>query len=239
MNARRRRAVYTTVLGSYFVLSVVHPVTNPAPGDDTRLWLALHVVQLGLIGGLAAVLWLLVDGVTSRAATFARTLTVPFVIAYTTLDAVLGLAWGVAARSASMLPPRDREGGARLVEHLLASSPEGYVLYAGAGLSWFAAASATALALPVTVPRAARWLLYLGAGIFAIGHAPPTGPVGIALVSAGVLVLERQRSKGFDPGQRQPPSGSCPPATPSHAQATLLPPGRRAREANRRRRGPV
>jgi hypothetical protein len=42
--------------------------------------------------GLGYVLWLLVEGVTNRAATLARALIIPFLVAYTALDAILGIA---------------------------------------------------------------------------------------------------------------------------------------------------
>jgi hypothetical protein len=42
--------------------------------------------------GLGYVLWLLVEGVTNRSATLARALIIPFLVAYTALDAILGIA---------------------------------------------------------------------------------------------------------------------------------------------------
>ena len=70
---------------------------NPGVGDETGLFIWLHIAQLFLIGGRAYLLWLLVEGFDSRAARVARALILPFVILYTALDAVLGIAWGIAA----------------------------------------------------------------------------------------------------------------------------------------------
>ena len=92
----------------YVVLGLLHPTENPELGDDTDLFVSLHVAQLLLIMGLAFVLWLLVEGLDSRAATVARVLIIPFVVVYTALDAILGIAWGIAAETANDLPARRR-----------------------------------------------------------------------------------------------------------------------------------
>ena len=38
-------------------------------------------------------------------------LILPFVVAYTALDAILGIAWGIAAETANELPAADQAGG--------------------------------------------------------------------------------------------------------------------------------
>jgi hypothetical protein len=46
-----------------------------------------------------------------RAATVARVLIIPFVVAYTALDSILGIAWGIAVKSDPLFPyvsPRTR-----------------------------------------------------------------------------------------------------------------------------------
>ena len=83
-----RRVVLLGVPSLYVLLGLLHPTANPELGDDTDLFVRLHVAQLVLIAGLGAVLWLLVDGVTNRAATVVRVLILPFVVAYTALDAI-------------------------------------------------------------------------------------------------------------------------------------------------------
>jgi hypothetical protein len=49
-----------------------------------------------------------VEGLDNRAAVVTLVLIIPFVVAYTALDAVLGIAWGIAAESANELPAADR-----------------------------------------------------------------------------------------------------------------------------------
>ena len=105
-----RRVVLLGVPSLYLVLGLLHPTANPELGDETDLFVNLHIAQLFLIVGLGYVLWLLLEGVTNRAATLARALIIPFVVAYTALDAVLGIAWGIAAETANHLPAEDQPG---------------------------------------------------------------------------------------------------------------------------------
>lgn len=195
-----RRVVLIGVPSCYVLLGLLHPTTNPELGDETDLFIGLHVVQLGLIAGLALVLWLLVEGVANRAASVARALIIPFAVVYTTLDAILGIAWGIAAETANSLPAADQEGAGRLVDELIAGDPDprGLVLYWGAGVVWLAAALAVVVALRDSAPRGALVSIALGATVFAVGHAPPMGPVGMGLFLLGIAWSEfRPRRPGM------------------------------------------
>jgi hypothetical protein len=165
-----RRAVLFGVPFLYLVLGLFHPTSNPEVGDETGLFIGLHIAQLFLIGGLAYALWLLVDGIDSRAARVARALILPFAIAYTTLDAILGLAWGIVAQKANELAVADQAAAGRLVDELLKDDPFGYALYWGAGLLWLATALAVVIALRKSAPLSALVLM---------GWAPPSSPSAI------------------------------------------------------------
>ena len=121
------------------------------------------IAQLFLIGGLAYLFWLLVEGLDSRAARVARALILPFVIVYTAVDAVLGIAWGIVTQKANELPVADQAAAGRLVDELLEPEPLGYVLYFGAGLLWLAVALAVVTALWNSAPRPALALMAIGA----------------------------------------------------------------------------
>ena len=187
-----RRLVLLGVPALYVLLGLLHPQANPELGDETDLFVGLHIAQLLLIMGLGYVLWFLVEGVTNRAATLARALIIPFVVVYTALDAVLGIAWGIAAETANDLPAADQPGAGRLVFELVSEDPEprGLILYWGAGLLWLAVALAVVTALRDTAPLGALALLALGATAFAIGHAPPMGPIGMGLFLLGIAWTE-------------------------------------------------
>ena len=113
-----QQVVLLGVPSLYVLLGLLHPPANPELGDETGLFIGLHIAQLFLIIGLAYVLWLLVEGVVNRAATVARALIIPFVVAYTALDAILGIAWGIAAETANDLPSADQQGAGRLIDEL-------------------------------------------------------------------------------------------------------------------------
>ena len=119
-----RRVLLLGVPFLYVLLGLVHPTANPELGDETDLFVRLHIAQLFLIVGLAWVLWFLVEDVDSRAATVARVLIIPFVVAYTALDSILGIAWGIAAETANDLPAVDQRGAGRLIDELISGDPD-------------------------------------------------------------------------------------------------------------------
>jgi hypothetical protein len=187
-----RRVVLLGVPVLYILLGLLHPMANPELGDETDLFVGLHVAQLFLIMGLGYWVWFLVEEVDGRAATVARALIIPFVVVYTAMDAILGIAWGIAAETANDLPAADQGGAGRLVEELVSGDPDprGLALYFGAGLVWLVTMLAAVAALRNTAPLGALVLVSLGAAVFALGHAPPTGPVGMGLVLGGVAWVE-------------------------------------------------
>ena len=188
-NLIRRTVLFGTPL-LYIVLGILHPMEDPGLGDATGLFIGLHFAQMFLIAGLALSLWLLVDGLESRAATVTRALILPFVILYTTLDAIAGLGMGDLVRMANELPAAEQAVLGPFIDELREPDVAGYAIYLGAGLSWFAAVLASTFALKRRGPGAALVLMALGALVFAVGHPKPTGPIGMALFLVGVAWLE-------------------------------------------------
>ena len=185
----RRTILFGTPL-LYIVLGILHPMEDPGLGDATGLFIGLHFAQMFLIAGLALSLWLLVDGLESRAATVTRALILPFVILYTTLDAIAGLGMGDLVRMANELPAGEQAVMGPFIEELREPDIGGYAIYVGAGLSWIAAVVAATVALRKRVSPPALVLMALGALVFAVGHPKPTGPIGMGLFLAGVVWLE-------------------------------------------------
>lgn len=179
----------------YLVLGLLHPNPDPGFGDDTGLFIGLHIAQLFLIGGLAYSLWLLVEGVEGRAAGIARALILPYAITYAAFDAVAGIAMGSVVREANAAPAADQPAAERLIDALQVETWDGYLFYFATALIWFAAALAVVIALRKSAPRPALVLMALGAAVFAVAHPQPTGPIGMAFFIAGVAWLElRPRS---------------------------------------------
>lgn len=200
----RRTILFGTPL-LYIVLGILHPMEDPGLGDATGLFIGLHFAQLFLIAGLAFSLWLLVDGLESSAATLTRVLIVPFVILYTTLDAIAGLGMGDLVRTANASSAAEQATLGPFIDELRKPDVGGYVIYLGAGLSWVAAVVTAAVALRERARRGALVLIVLGALVFAVGHPKPTGPIGMALFLAGVAWLELRR-----PVEARPPVSAQP-----------------------------
>ena len=183
----------------YFVLGLLHP-DDLHVGDDTTLYLALHLVQPLLILCLAWGLWLLVRDLPGRAAQVARLAIVPYVIAYSTLDAIAGIAEGVMVREANMMSPVEAAAIERIFDDssgvTTAITAAVYVL---SGLTWFVAAFAAALATRRVGGRGPVILMAVGAAIFAVGHPFPPGPIGIALFGLGFAWLEVRRERAPAP----------------------------------------
>jgi hypothetical protein len=184
----RRTVLFGTPL-LYIVLGLLHPM-DPVLGDDTGLFIGLHVGQLVLIAGVAWSLWLLVDGIESRAARVARALVLPYVILYTTLDAIAGIAMGTVVRAANALPAADQAAAGRLIDDVRKEDVAGYVFYFGTSLVWLAAVVAVTIALRKRVPWPPLVLMGVGALVFGVAHPKPTGPIGMALFLAGVAWIE-------------------------------------------------
>jgi hypothetical protein len=185
----RRTILFGTPL-LYIALGIIHPMEDPVLGEATGVFIGLHFAQMFLIAGLAYSLWLLVDGLENRAATVTRVLIVPFVILYTTLDAIAGLGMGDLVRMANEAPAAQQATLGPFIDELREPDLAGYVIYLGAGLSWLAAVVAAAVALRKRGPRASLVLMVLGALVFAVGHPKPTGPIGMGLFLAGLIWLE-------------------------------------------------
>ena len=211
-----RRVVLFGVPALYVCLGLLHPTENPGLGDPTAWFIGLHVAQLFLIAGLGYALWLLLEDRRDGAARLARTLVLPFVVLYTALDAILGMAWGVAAQKANELPAADQAGAGVLVDSLTEATPLGYVLYFGAGMVWLAVALAVVAALSREAPWPVIVLMGLGSAIFALGHAPPTGPIGMGMFLAGVVWWELGKPRL---ASAAPESVHAHPAAPAHSSA--------------------
>ena len=81
----------------YFILGVVHPADIEV-GDETTLYIGIHLVQPVFILLLAWGIWLLVKDLPGRAAQVARVAIVPYAIAYSMFDAIAGVALGQVVR---------------------------------------------------------------------------------------------------------------------------------------------
>src|SRR4029453_12042283 len=115
-------------------------------GDETTLYLALHLVQPVFVLLLAWGTWLLVKGLPGRAAQIARIAIVPYAIAYSMLDAIAGVALGQAVREANRLSAADGAVVQRILDGSGGQDYIGIVIFVASGLTWFVMGLAAPLA---------------------------------------------------------------------------------------------
>jgi hypothetical protein len=195
-----RRSFFAVAVVGYIVIGAVHPFEIEV-GDDTSLYLGIHLVQPFLVLFLAWGLWLLVRDLPGRAARIARIAIVPYAIAYSMLDAIAGISLGQIVREANEMSPV----AAAEVHRAMTEGTDyiGAAIYVASGLLWFAAACAAAIAVKQIGGLGPTLLMAVGAAIFAVGHPFPTGPIGIALFGLGIAWLELRREAAEAP-QAQP-----------------------------------
>ena len=200
-----RRAFIFTAVAGYFILGAVHPAEINV-GDETTLYLSLHLVQPVLILLLAWGIWLLVKDLPGRAAQIARLAIVPYAIVYSMLDAIAGVALGQAVREANDLSAADGAVVQRILDGDGGQDYIGIVIWVASGLAWFTMAFAAALAVRRIGGLGPTLLMAVGAAIFAVGHPFPPGPIGIALFGLGVAWLELRREAAGVPEARPVPA---------------------------------
>jgi uncharacterized membrane protein YccF (DUF307 family) len=200
-----RRAFIFTAVAGYFILGAVHPAEINV-GDETTLYLSLHLVQPVLILLLAWGIWLLVKDLPGRAAQIARLAIVPYAIVYSMLDAIAGVALGQAVREANKLSAADGAVVQRILDGDGGQDYIGIVIWVASGLAWFTMAFAAALAVRRIGGLGPTLLMAVGAAIFAVGHPFPPGPIGIALFGLGVAWLELRREAAGVPEARPVPA---------------------------------
>ena len=139
-----RRACFLVAVVGYIVIGVIHPAEIEV-GDETTLYIAIHLVQPFFILLLAWGTWLLVKDLPGRAAQVARVAIVPYAIAYSMFDAIAGVALGGVVRLANDASAADGV----VVQRLLDTGTDyvGIALFIASDLSWFVMALAAAIAV--------------------------------------------------------------------------------------------
>jgi hypothetical protein len=191
----RRGFLFMAVAG-YVVLGAVHPADIEV-GDETTLYIGIHLVQPVFILLLAWGIWLLVKDLPGRAAQVARLAIVPYAIAYSMFDAIAGVSLGGIVRLANDASPADAAAVQRLMD--TGTDVVGVAIWVTSGLSWFVMALAAAIAVKQIGGLGPTLLMAIGGAIFAVGHPFPPGPIGIALFGLGVVWLELRREAAKAP----------------------------------------
>ncbi len=201
----RRAVIFGAPLLAY-VAALVHPRLRV--GDDPWLFIGVHLALPAIVCLLAWMMVFLVEGVDNTAAKAARTLVIPFAVAYTLYTAFGGVSTGAFVWKTNALPADEQASAAALI-HSVSHSDLEYPIYLTASLLWLAAMLAVVVALRGRAPLPALVLVAVGAAAFARSHVRPLGPLGMAAVLAGVVWLELRRTAAREP----PPEDGSPAET--------------------------
>jgi hypothetical protein len=178
------------------LLGLLHPVD---PGEspyiivagNTTWWTVLHILQLPLFGLLALGVYTLVSGLPGRAPTVTRVGLAFFVIFYTALDSITGIASGIIVGKARDLNEVEQAAVEPLVNSLFLGGGPYTFIVVFAVIGWIVAVIAAASALSKAgVSRLPVILLVIAAVAFGLNHEPPTGPIGMAAMLGALALLE-------------------------------------------------
>jgi hypothetical protein len=176
--------------------------------DKTTETLVVHVGMLIFLPLFAIVIYLLLRGIETTAATVARIALIPFVVFYAAWESLQGIANGVLADQANGLPEADRGVAAELIQDF-AESPLARDLGVFAiigGVALITAMIATGLALRDAGAPAWTPAVFGVAGFLINAHPPPFGPIGLLLFVVGVLGVLRSRAAAEPPGLEPRPT---------------------------------
>ena len=203
-------------------------------------WLVVHLLQAPLIALVGLAVYLMVRGLSNFPGTVARVCMVVFVVAYTVLDSVAGIAVGVLVSNARDLSPVQLAPVEQAIEQLWDNPLVGNIsvfTISGAG-AWVVGVIAAAVSLRRSgAPRGPVALMVLAAFVFGLSHASPTGPIGMACLLAAFVWLELFPQSSLSVGEEEPASapGTNQPEGPEAAEEPEAAPRSRPRRRHRRR----
>lgn len=210
-----RRVLLVVIPLAFAVVLWFHPAggENVYEGvrDDADAWLFVHTGFLFFTPLLGIAAYLLLSGLTSRAATVSRVALVFFLVFYTAYEVTVGTGTAVLVNYANGLPADEQAVVADAIQDynrhpILADPSVSFVLGA---LGWIVAMVAAAVAFR---RAGAGWPLTLLVGLaalFAI-HPPPIGPVGLACFAAAAVLVERARPREASEAVPGAPVGLAP-----------------------------
>jgi|688.fasta_scaffold44493_6 hypothetical protein len=197
------RALFVTGTPLFLAaLELRHPTgdgkTTPFEGilPQVDWWLLLHLLQVPLFGLMGLAVMLLVSKLKGLAVSVSRVGIGFFLVFYTALDAITGIASGMLIRGARSQPPALQEYVSSQVNQLFFDPLVGGTtlsLFAvlGAG-GWLIGVMAAAVALDrAGVDRFTTVLLGISGVLFAMSHTPPTGPLGLFLFFLAAVRIPR------------------------------------------------
>ena len=158
----------------------------------------------------AGVVYLLLRGVKSTAATVSRIGLAVFAVLYAAWELLLGAGTGILADEVDALPETQQAVGRDLVESYAESGVIVVLSVLGSiGLGVAMIGATMALRAAYRLGWAPLVLMLLSLPLIAV-HEPPFGPVGLALFIGAVLLFARQQASS--PARSAPPVNQPVPA---------------------------
>ena len=162
--------------------------------DKVTAWMVVHLGMMLFIPLMAAVIYLLLRGVEGTAAQISRIALVPFVVFYSTWEALQGIGVGILVDEVNGLPQTERATGADLVsdfaDNVLIRNFGVFGNIGSLALITSLIAAGVALRRHAGAPVAVAALLGVS-GFLITAHPPPYGPAGLALFIVAVLLFVR------------------------------------------------
>jgi hypothetical protein len=158
-------------------------------------WVLVHIALLLAFRVLVHAAFMLLGGLSGRAATVARIALLFFAVIYTAWEVMVGLSTGILTDYANGLPAAQQAAVAGAIQDFNEHWVTQVALVVGFA-GWVVAMVATAIAAH---GAGARWLAValLGLASAFVIHPPPVGPVALVCFAAGALLLERARTRAI------------------------------------------
>lgn len=192
--------IYSTPL-MLGLLEIYHPVWSMNQTiyegilPQLDLWLDIHLLQVPLFGLMALAVLLLIGNLEGLAVTVSRIGIGCFVCFYIALDSIAGISSGILIQQAQDLPVNIQKIVAQQVHLFFVDPMVGggtfSLFYLLGGGGWLVGVIMAAIALArVGVDRLTVIFLILAGVLFALSHAPPTGPLGMMFFFLAVVRID-------------------------------------------------
>jgi hypothetical protein len=194
----RELAFMIGVPAAWGILLLFHPLGD---GDFSEIidgnvtaWITVHLGMGIFVPLFAGVVYLLLRGVKSTAATVSRIGIAVFGVVYAAWELVLGVGTGILANEISALPDSQQAVGADLVNSYGENGVIVVLSMIGSiGLAMGIIGAAVALRAAYRLGWIPLVLMVLAIPLITI-HEPPYGPVGLAIFIAAVLLIARRQA---------------------------------------------
>ena len=191
------------------ILLLFHPLGDGSDfysviDGNVTAWLTVHIGMGIFVPLFAGVVYLLLRGIESRAATISRIGLAVFAVIYAAWELLLGVGTGILTDEVNALPKAQQAVGVDVLESYADSGLIAVFSVIGSvGLGVAMIGAVVALRGAYRVGWPALVLMLLSVPLIAV-HEPPFGPVGLAVFIVSLILIVRRRATA--PAARSDPS---------------------------------